>query len=507
MFALKLTDRFHLIAVRIGGDKIKEPPLFPAPLIPVTPKKQITKESPARLMETMKPVCPSLIIPMKAQDSEMEEPNSTFGPASSPYNFPTPIKHQQSITTTSTAKFSASPPKVKLNDAYTDNSYLPPRGRAILRKDTIIPEMESERNWSPVTAKANLSPSKPDSNPYKDQCRGNSIVPVGSEHQAIHTRRKNISNKLQEMYRERSQRSSPIQIGKTDGNQSRHASKVGVPENVGAIVKPGGRIGSRIAALRRLFDGGSQSKSSDPQATGLIASKSSRTRASRVVEDGEGDRPVDLLPQRSEPQNAASGFKTPSVKPIDAPESAPRKMPARSTSQAPVTTSRAPMTEPPQRGKTKIGDKIQLFEGISKGKEKIERRFKRSSSLSTKATRKSSHFRRETGGLTYLELKEVAGKFSDNSDRAKEGKRRSIAGIWNDLKSGRGGSNKANEDESELIIKEVQCGLREPKPLRVTEMNKVMALCKDFGGRVVSGGSTRGPGKEKGSRDSMRVPP
>ncbi len=43
----------------------------------------------------------------------------------------------------------------------------------------------------------------------------------------------------------------------------------------------------------------------------------------------------------------------------------------------------------------------------------------------------------------------------------------------------KGSSPTGMEDLSPLVVKEVECGLKHPKPLRVAEMKRMMLLCRE----------------------------
>ncbi|KAL3422526.1 hypothetical protein PVAG01_06682 [Phlyctema vagabunda] len=433
-----------------------------------------------------------------------------MGQLKSPFAFsvpllPSPTKLQSSYT--------PSPPRVKLSDVYTDNSHLPARGRAILRRDTILPQPSPERSWSPSESPA------PTTSPFKDHCRGQSIIPPGSNHQPIHSRRRILSDKIEAIYRER-RKNSPLRISNNDGEDSRHSSLS--PDHPDQeMPRSGGKFGSKIASLRRLFDG-----------------SFSKDAGSHFDHFGNGKPTKSMSFKRNAPylrQKDSHGFhRTTSFLHAPSPEAKLESQSQKTSS--PIRQKFASLRSNSKSGKkqehtpkTKIGDRIKLFESIARGREKIERQFRESTSSGT--IRKIGDSLSFRSGKTYSSLRgdDSSGVDADvdryDGKKERQGRaRRSKVGSWNEIHNKERGITEDREEdrsndaqELDLIIKEAECRLRQPKPLRLAEMKRMKALCKGFQEKISASrekDKEKTKAKEKGkdrekSGDSLktRVPP
>ncbi|RDW62806.1 hypothetical protein BP5796_11108 [Coleophoma crateriformis] len=395
-----------------------------------------------------------------------------------------------------------SPPKVKLSNVYTNNNHLPARGRAMLRhKDMHITE--------PRLGRQLRSPPKMITNsqsPSKERGGGHSTVPVDSDHIAIHNRQwdLHLSDKMEIIHSNAAQGNGLSQISNNDGKDSRQSSRDGYDRTRILSKRPAGKIGSRIAALKRLFDGNS-----------------------REIESSTYRMPIPTT--SSTPQNVASGsLHTTSKAQTAMPGSFPRRTKPIAKPPEPGFQRILTAVKPP-KARGKIGDKIKLFESIAKGREILGRPFRGSTSSTRKI--RGSHlstnpFRRSSRTVSYSELNEITEEFNEtggfDGKREMEGKRRSLAGLWHDIKpAGANGSSRrtdeADEDKQDrarepgfdigvdaglLFVKQAKCNIREPKPVRLVEMKRMVALCKDFvGSGNVSGSANGGAYKENFGRE------
>jgi hypothetical protein len=177
---------------------------------------------------------------------------------------------------------------------------------------------------------------------------------------------------------------------------------------------------------------------------------------------------------------------------------------------APPIKTKPAETKAQQMKSRLLVEKIRLFEDIAERKTRIESRRKRRS-ISNKITipslksRKSLFeltTRKSTKSLSKSQSSETIQAISKDSQRGalstRFGKRTSQRGTSYNLPQDAASdfSNAsyltARDDTQillestsaslEMVVKEAQCGLREPKPMRLVEMKRMMLLCRDKAG-------------------------
>jgi len=154
------------------------------------------------------------------------------------------------------------------------------------------------------------------------------------------------------------------------------------------------------------------------------------------------------------------------------------------------------------KGSSTIRDRIKLFESIQQSKKTDSEKKKKSSYARRIRTSMKSLFESrksdEDGGreLSSQEVEEIINDFQDTEALLpKTGKRGTLIGTWtfpgvspldttDGTMSEKGGSP-CGEGLTVMIVKEVECGLKQPKPVRVTEMKRMILLCRDRVGSII----------------------
>ncbi|KAF8858882.1 hypothetical protein BDZ45DRAFT_802086 [Acephala macrosclerotiorum] len=160
---------------------------------------------------------------------------------------------------------------------------------------------------------------------------------------------------------------------------------------------------------------------------------------------------------------------------------------------------------------TSINEKVRLFESVRDGNESmLERKrsvFARKLSRSLKSLfeppssrRDENEKRAEHGrGLDESELRAIASEAQRSTDSlGRIGNRtNTLLGRWNTTPPApvpRGGDGAVSEkgigstsaaEVQEMVVKEVECGLKEPKPVRVAEAKRMMLICKGRFGDMI----------------------
>jgi hypothetical protein len=161
----------------------------------------------------------------------------------------------------------------------------------------------------------------------------------------------------------------------------------------------------------------------------------------------------------------------------------------------------ATIQKQPNKGSSTIRDRIKLFESIQQSKKTDSEKNKSSYARRIRTSMKSLFESRksdEDGGreLSSQEMKEIMNDFHDTEALLpKTGKRGTLIGRWtfsgipppdttDGTRSEKGGSP-CGEGVTVMIVKEVDCGLKQPKPVRVTEMKRMILLCRDRVGSII----------------------
>lgn len=268
------------------------------------------------------------------------------------------------------------------------------------------------------------------------------------------------------------------------------------------------RRSSKVVAMTKLFDNGSA-----PKPLAAVAPDSPR-------------KPVFLTSSPFADQKALP--KLGGARSLPTPPPIPRSTVKRKSMVSPKTLPEAPTaqlknkslpkamnnTAQPQRSLQKkpskpkgrsINEKVQLFEGVRDGEETISLRkrnvFARKLSRSLKslfdpALSKKGEVEMQPGqgrGLSGREVQAIVDKAHDGNKSVKIRKRGStLVGRWNAMPaapiirnacdgafSEPGIGSPSAAEVREMVVKEAECGLKEPKPVRVVEVKRMLLICKE----------------------------
>jgi len=278
---------------------------------------------------------------------------------------------------------------------------------------------------------------------------------------------------------------------------------------------------SRVADMRKIFDGGTNPKN-------LSTTKTSNTSkpicpVSEIFDDTAAEQTGLIkwaLPPSSSSPPAYSLIRKRSsaISPktlLNSPPSAiPNHFEPNEESPQAVRPLHAARRVSPPKSKA-IGDKVKLFEGLREEKEvaknlppekkrkSLTRKLNRSlKSLFEPPTLRKTEVGKVSGteksnmlgkkrGLTSSEIQEAVNGFQDTQSPKGWKARRLNAGAQEPLAIGQDGAHSEKGlgspnslEVSEMIVKEAECGLKQPKPLRVVEMKRMMALCRDRFGSI-----------------------
>jgi len=153
------------------------------------------------------------------------------------------------------------------------------------------------------------------------------------------------------------------------------------------------------------------------------------------------------------------------------------------------------------KGSSTIKDRIKHFESIQQAKKAEGEKNKSSYARRIRTSMKSLFESRKSEeddarGLSNQEVKDIIDDFNDTEALLpKTGKRGTLIGRWtfpgvapsnttDGTVSEKGGSP-CGEGVTVMIVKEVECGLKQPKPVRITEMKRMMLLCRDRVGNII----------------------
>ncbi|KAG9234321.1 hypothetical protein BJ875DRAFT_461833 [Amylocarpus encephaloides] len=182
-------------------------------------------------------------------------------------------------------------------------------------------------------------------------------------------------------------------------------------------------------------------------------------------------------------------------------------------SKFPRNTEPTPLKIKQSRTSNNLEDRIQLFEDIGQRKAKLNSRGKRSISakhgnpissrrrIFEKTFRKPAEKRILDDGqcLSVKDVRDVVDEVEKAEADRKPSKRRSFGGRWSLFpqdttlerrsiaahRSSKGDTINLLQRTSgslEMVIKEAGCGLREPKPMRLVEMKRMLLLCREKAG-------------------------
>jgi hypothetical protein len=285
--------------------------------------------------------------------------------------------------------------------------------------------------------------------------------------------------------------------------------------------KPAEAKRPRVADMRKIFDGGTNSKS-------LSTMKTSNTSkiirpVSDIVESTTAEQTVLItralpLPSSLPPAYSLTRKRSSATSPKTLPNllSGAISNHFEQSEESPKAFQPLPVAKRVSPLKSKaIGDKVKLFEGLREEKEvaknlppeKKRKSLGRKLNWSLKSLFEPHILRKtedgkEDGleksktlgkkcGLTGLEIQDVVDEFQDTQSSKSWKSRRLAAAAQEPLAIGQDGAHSEKGlgspnslEVSEMIVKEAECGLKQPKPLRVVEMKRMMALCRDRFGSI-----------------------
>lgn len=315
-----------------------------------------------------------------------------------------------------------------------------------------------------------------------------------------------IRDRIEELYRAKSmERGSGVQrplspqqdaanvrtsFGHTNGQQKSNRGR----ENE--------RRPSKVADMRRKFEGSflqapvPESASSLPMP--VFSNSSPFTKEEPVVIaipiPPPAPPPLFVPPAKPKRESTVSPM-TPQVpKPIGT--KAIRAIPQPEAPKPPTCSIRQ---HPNKRSKA-VDDKIKLFESIQDVKKPVQEQRKISYIRKIRTSLKSFFELKscddcEVRKESRLDSKDIRDVVDECEKQPATWNKDTQAEKWNTISqvqppSGTDGTVSENGIElstptvSEMIVKEAQCGLREPKPVRITEMKRMMLLCRERVGRI-----------------------
>jgi hypothetical protein len=110
---------------------------------------------------------------------------------------------------------------------------------------------------------------------------------------------------------------------------------------------------------------------------------------------------------------------------------------------------------------------------------------------------KSDQDSRGVGLISKHRSKDVIREFERRVNTPKVGKQSKLIGKWNTVQqvppssgtdgtmSEKGIASPSADGAEEMIVKEVECGLKQPKPVRVAEMKRMVLLCRERVGVIM----------------------
>lgn len=271
-----------------------------------------------------------------------------------------------------------------------------------------------------------------------------------------------------------------------------------------------GRTRSRVADIRMKFEGATPPKPPIPVTPPLLpmplfSNISPFSKEGKATAEVPNPSPAPVFHPPSPSKRSASI----SPKTVQEPETVPKGDDTMIHNVPEVSSSLFASQRQSTKESGTIRDRIKLFESIQQPKkhecEKSKTSYARKIRTSMKnlfesGSRKSG----EDGGrgLSTQEVQSIIDGFQDTeAPLPRTGKRGTLVGRWTTFRevppsnttdgavSEKGGSPCA-EGVTVMIVKGAECCLKQPKPVRVTEMKRMMLLCRERVGSIIE--------KEKG---------
>ncbi|CZR53032.1 uncharacterized protein PAC_02910 [Phialocephala subalpina] len=332
--------------------------------------------------------------------------------------------------------------------------------------------------------------------------------------------RRDISNKIELLYRakslERKQEDNKVpnpraSVLTTTGGNRHNVGNVPADSDFGRYLR---KKSSKVAAMTKLFDNGYAPKPAVMVAP-VLRSKPIFSASSPFV---ERDRMSVERVFPSQPTPPLMGQSIVKRKSTISPKTVQdvtivqvkTNPPAKSkTDVLPQPRSLQKLSQPKGRS---INEKVRLFESVRDSKEAIPERkrsvFARKLSRSLKSlfephpSRRTEYEKRigHRRGLDGSDVKFIVEESQRSTDTlGKFGKRtNTLLGRWNAIPpasvtrgvdgalSENGIGSPSAAEVQEMIFKEAECGLKEPKPVRVAEVKRMMLICKERFGDMIA---------------------
>lgn len=348
--------------------------------------------------------------------------------------------------------------------------------------------------------------------PATTEERGRTLSrPADKESTKLSREHREASSKIEELYRAKSLERKQENLREFGALQDTPSAKARTLPHANVaqrtdIEDEKGRTLSKVAAMRQKFEAVAPAQLPFPAVlpslpkplfSNISPFSNNRKTMSKAVAPAP-HYPVFLPPSDSERSISVS------------PKTVQGSLTDRKRSERPLQD--APEIPPPlattRKQKTKgtgtITDRIKLFENIEEAKkpdcEKKSNYARRIRiSMQSLFERKSDEV--EERGLDDQEVKDIMNNFQDNELLLpKTVKRNAFSGTWKTFAgaplsvtdgtmSEKGIGSLIGEGVTVMIVKEAECGLKQPKPIRVTEMKRMMLLCRERVGSII--------GKEK----------
>ncbi|CAG8982849.1 hypothetical protein HYALB_00006659 [Hymenoscyphus albidus] len=350
---------------------------------------------------------------------------------------------------------------------------------------------------------------------------------LGLQDLGLEVAKAKIGNKIEALYRakslERGKKESPEKPPKTPTSRNitkpspwQSSARTVITHRGGPDISP-----SKVAEIKKLFEGQQRVEDStpvsprvNPKLTKLNKPAISQQESSHKSQKSSSPQ---LQLQPPPPMRDISNRQTPVLSSTTIPEKIPQSHSSQISALASPKSEKKPEPTSPQRPRNKtLVDRIKLFEDGIRPKETTGRLKKRSFSgkganpiIASRKTffelpswknvsKPKMHSKAE---LNATEIEAIVEEFHDGAAGGKLGKRKNIVGKWNAFShdsngTGHSKNNKENDETKALltrtseelermVVKEAECGLKEPKPMRLVEMKRMMLLCREkagFGG-------------------------
>ncbi|KAK0108995.1 hypothetical protein ONS96_002832 [Cadophora gregata f. sp. sojae] len=377
-----------------------------------------------------------------------------------------------------------------------------------------IPEPTRGRRNIMVGSKQNIPPSLGGD--------GSAPPPAAQDQASRPLSRRRMSNKIGELYRAKSiekKRKEDKETAQPRAETMPSLSQAKIALGLeGRIMEPGKprprKLSDKVANMRKLFDGKFSPRSASPEgpvpccalnpiSLEAASASSSRYKQEHILE--LRDLAV-LKPPTPPPMPPSTQRKVSNVSLRN--DGAPAVL--STTNASGVTKARKSQFSSPTKKRSPpksklIVEKVKIFESTSEtfpeiGHSRRAKAFRRRLSKSLRGLFEAPS--RKSQGQDQEQNKGEETSVRPNGDVSPEGsgllsKRRTIVGRWNNVPTAvsSGGDGTTSEKHSpppaeedviaEMVVKGVECGLKQPKPVRAVEMKRMALLCKDRMGEIM----------------------